>query len=128
MKIFKGLFNTNENGQGSNVPWQNLIEAITLETIRLNSKTKPQAVFKHSTSCGISNMVLQRFNTAYNLNQGQMDFYLLDLLAYREISNTIAQTFGVIHQSPQLIIVKNGVAVHSESHSDILQVNLTQFL
>jgi bacillithiol system protein YtxJ len=54
--------------------------------------------------------------------------YYLDLLNYRDISNEIGVMFQVMHQSPQLIIVKNGVAVYNASHSDITEIQLSEFM
>ena len=48
-----------------------------------------------------------------------MELYFLDLLAHRSISNEVAERFGVVHQSPQLIVIKDGKAVYDASHSDI---------
>ncbi|TNF08335.1 MAG: DUF2847 family protein, partial [Bacillota bacterium] len=45
--------------------------------------------------------------------------YFLDLLNHRDVSNEIANRFQVVHQSPQLILIKNGVAVYNASHSEI---------
>jgi len=43
----------------------------------------------------------------------------LDLIAYRNISNKIADDFGITHQSPQILLIKNGKAVYNESHEGI---------
>ena len=51
--------------------------------------------------------------------EGVVDAYFLDLIAHRDISNEIASRFGVYHESPQLILIKNGKAVYNVSHSDI---------
>lgn len=48
-----------------------------------------------------------------------IDVYYLDLIAYRNISNLIAQLSGVDHESPQLIVFKNGQAVYDASHTAI---------
>jgi bacillithiol system protein YtxJ len=54
--------------------------------------------------------------------------YYLDLLEFRPISNEIAGRFGVMHQSPQIILIKNGNAVYTASHSDIQVVDLAEKL
>ena len=48
-----------------------------------------------------------------------MDFYFLDLLRYRDISNRIADNFQVYHQSPQILLIKNGECIYDESHMAI---------
>ncbi len=90
-----------------------------LNEIELESFTKPIAIFKHSTRCSISRMAWSQFQKAYNIPSDQMHLYHLDLLAYRDISSAIAERFGVVHQSPQLILIKDGKAIYDCSHENI---------
>jgi bacillithiol system protein YtxJ len=83
------------------------------------SADKPQIIFKHSTTCSISSMAKRRLERQWNIDEAQADIHYLDLLSYRGISNQVAADLGVTHQSPQLIIVKNGQAVFNTSHNDI---------
>ncbi len=46
-------------------------------------------------------------------------FHLLDLLQYRNISNTIASDLQITHESPQVLVIKNGRCVYHESHTAI---------
>ena len=69
-------------------------------------------------------MVKRRFETQYSFN-GEADLYYLDILNYRDISNKIANKFGVYHESPQLLIVKNGAVVKHDSHGAINDLDLT---
>ncbi len=64
-------------------------------------------------------MVLRQFEQNYNLDPDSVKFYFLDLLSYRDISNKIASIFNVPHQSPQLIVIKNGKSIYDASHSEI---------
>ncbi len=100
-------------------PWIPITEVSELDKIKEASKTKPQAIFKHSTRCGISSMVIRQFEATANFTAEQADVHYLDLLNYRPISMAIQDKFGVIHQSPQLIVFKNGKVVHHASHHDI---------
>jgi len=54
-----------------------------------------------------------------NLAPAEIDFYFLDLIKYRPISNKIAKDFKVYHQSPQILVIKNGECMYHESHSGI---------
>ena len=101
------------------VPWIDLHEMETLEEIVKNSYVVPVAILKHSTRCGISAMVLRQFEREYSVEEGKVKLYFLDLLSYRDISNKIASKFNVPHQSPQLIIIKEGKVVYEGSHSSI---------
>ena len=109
------------------LPWIGLTEVDQLNTIKENSKGKTQLIFKDSTRCGISKMVIRQFMSSYTYDD-QIDAYYLDLLNYRSISQEIAARFQVMHQSPQLLVVKNGVVVHHASHHEISAHNLAQFV
>ena len=109
-------------------PWHVLSEMDQLETIIEESKSKPVGIFKHSTRCGISRAVLKMFERNYNLNDDQLKLYFLDLLENRTISNEIAQRFKVHHESPQMIVIKNGAVVHYDSHHSIEASHLEKFI
>lgn len=96
--------------------WQVLGEISQLEEIKKRSFEKPVVIFKHSVSCGISAMAKHKLESQWDFDQDSIDFFYLDLLALRPISNKIAEMFGVIHQSPQLIVIRNGEAVYNTSH------------
>ena len=105
-----------------------LVSLDILDEIETKSQSKPVFIFKHSTRCGISSMVWRRFQSAVKEYQGQMECYYLDLLSFREISNVIASRYEIVHQSPQLIVIKNGIAVAHSSHYDILEINFQRFV
>lgn len=109
-------------------PWHVLSEMKQLDELVEQSKTMPVAIFKHSTTCGISKMVFRNFERSYTLTDAQMKLYYLDLKAYRDISNEVGYRFQVIHQSPQLLVIKNGVAVAHSSHHSIQAAALDKFM
>jgi bacillithiol system protein YtxJ len=82
------------------------------------SNEKPVVIFKHSTRCSVSRFALKQFENEFDL-EDKVDAYFLDLLENRDISNAIATRFGVYHQSPQLLLIKEGKSVYDVSHSDI---------
>lgn len=129
MGLFKSIFGSNEQQKDAKILlWISLNEIHQLDAIMEASKVKPQFIFKHSTRCGISKMVLNQFVKAYSLNAQNADLYYLDLLNYREISNEVGYKFQVMHQSPQLLIIKNGVVVTHASHGDINDVEVSSFI
>lgn len=105
--------------QQTNDNWKILNEVSQLDQILQDSFQKPVILFKHSTTCGISAGAKHRLETEWEINPEEVDFYYLDLLTYRPISNLIAEKLGVRHESPQIILVKNGEAVADTSHHAI---------
>jgi bacillithiol system protein YtxJ len=120
MSFLKNIFGSSENQNESNskMDWEPLNDISQLDAIGALSNDKPVAIFKHSTRCSISRMALKQFENEFDFPE-KVTPYFLDLIAFREISNDIASRFGVQHQSPQLILIKNGKAVYNVSHSDI---------
>lgn len=96
--------------------WLPLNDMQEWETIVRNSQDHPQVIFKHSTRCSISTLAKSRIEKAFTDND---QFYLLDLLQYRSISNSIANDMNVTHESPQVLVIKNGRCVYHESHTAI---------
>ena len=109
------------------LPWIGLTDVNQLKEIKQNSKSKTQLIFKDSTRCGISKMVIRQFMSSYTYDD-QIDAYYLDLLNYRSISQEVAASFQVMHQSPQLLVIKNGVVVHHASHHEISAHSLADFV
>lgn len=76
-------------------------------------------IFKHSTRCSISMMAKRRFELDWDSLPEELPLYFLDLIQYREISNQIAQQFNVYHESPQLLLIKDGECILDQSHGGI---------
>ncbi len=129
MGLFKNIFGSSSNAreEAKTIPWKALDSISQLEAIAKESKGKTQVIFKHSTTCGISRMVLNMFNGSYAVEEGALDLYFLDLHAHREVSNEVAARFQVMHQSPQLLIIKNGTVVLHRSHGSISEVDLSRY-
>lgn len=131
MGIFKTLFGKEKNDEKKEpkvVPWIPLNSVEQLGEIKEKSAAKTQAIFKHSTSCGISRMVMNRFNESYDFPESSLDLYYLDLHAYRAVSNATSDQFGVVHESPQLLVIRNGEVVAHESHGAITQLELQKYI
>lgn len=109
-------------------PGQQLTSEDQLQTILTNSFTIPQLIFKHSTRCSISRYVLHDFISSYSFSVHDFGTWYLDLLAYRTISNAIAVQLDVVHQSPQLLVVKNGKVIAHASHEAVNGLRLSEFL
>jgi bacillithiol system protein YtxJ len=96
--------------------WISLSKEAQLEEIKERSTVKPQVIFKHSTRCAVSSMAKNRLERS---TPPDADFYFLDLIQHRNISGKIAEEFSVYHESPQILLIKNGECVYDESHSGI---------
>ena len=97
--------------------WTYLTDEQQLMEVIKKSSSKAQVIFKHSTRCSISSVAMQRLQKADQ--PAEVDFYYLDLLTYRNLSDKIAKTFHVPHESPQVLVIKNGQCVYDESHLGI---------
>lgn len=97
--------------------WIDLSNEKQLQQIKERSVTRPQVIFKHSSRCSLSGMAKNRLDKK-PFPEG-IDFYFLDLIKYRNISNKISRDFDVYHESPQVLIIKNGLSIYDESHAGI---------
>ena len=129
MGIFDSVFGKKEKTtkEKKELPWVQLASLDQLETITENSKNKPQVIYKHSSTCGISRMVLNMFSESYDMDL-DIDLYFLTIQSYRDVSNAIEDKFGVRHESPQLLIIKNGEVVFHTSHGAISDTDLTKYV
>ncbi len=133
MGIFGNMFKKTEKEdkkeQKSNVNWIPLRSIEQIKEIKEKSKTKPAAIFKHSTRCAISRSVIKNFDSNFPESvSDKIDVYYLDLLNFRDVSNEVGYAFQVLHQSPQLMLVSRGEAVVHASHYDITRIDLEKII
>lgn len=100
--------------------WQPLTQASQLEEIKAESQQHPVLIFKHSTRCNISATSKARLERKWKDDvAGELAPYYLDLISLRSLSNEVADTFNVPHQSPQILLISKGECVYDASHFDI---------
>lgn len=100
--------------------WNQLTQSNQLSTIDEESKNGKVFIFKHSTTCSISSAALNRLERKWQENDNlKIKPYYLDLLTYRQLSNEIAHKYGIVHESPQVLIIENEKCTLSNSHFDI---------
>lgn len=127
MSFFNNFFGTSSSERPDF--WQKIESQEDLNSAIEKSVEKPVVIFKHSTRCIISKTVLRNFeNEVENSDAPEVDFYYLDLLNYRDISNAIAEKLNVTHQSPQLILLKNKEAIYNTSHDRITLESIKKHL
>lgn len=120
MNLFSSLFGSSasENTNPSRIKWIAFEDLGQLAELTMRSEEQPVIIFKHSTRCSVSRMALKQFENEFNAGESVAP-YFLDLLEHRDISNAIAERFGVVHQSPQLLLIVNGKCIYNASHSAI---------
>lgn len=107
-------------GKSTSSDWNTISTLEELDKIKDASFTKPQIIFKHSTRCSISMMAKSRLEKGLQDISALSDVYYLDLLSFRNISNEVATRFNIEHESPQVIVIKNGDAIYDASHNMII--------
>jgi len=85
----------------------------TLDKLITDSKTKPVIIFKHSNACGISASAYREMEKL----EGQVN--LLEVQSARDVSRELADLTGIRHETPQVIVLKDGKAVWNASHFDV---------
>ncbi|TNE80589.1 MAG: bacillithiol system redox-active protein YtxJ [Bacteroidetes bacterium] len=101
----------------STLPWKTLSSPADLESAHEASFSSPVVLYKHSTRCSISSMAMMRLEREYSPTP--LQFYYLDLIQYRAVSNAIAEKYKVYHESPQVLLLVNGECVYDASHMEI---------
>jgi bacillithiol system protein YtxJ len=99
--------------------WIPLTDEKQLDDIIAASHQKPAAIYKHSTRCSVSVMVKKSLEQQWRLSDDALPVYYLDLLKFRSVSDQIEKKLYVYHESPQLILIRDGKAVYHASHSEI---------
>jgi bacillithiol system protein YtxJ len=129
MSIFNSLFGSSEEKKETRgkINWIPLTNLDQLNEIVTLSNEKPVAIFKHSTRCSVSRFALKQFESQFD-SADATDTYFLDLIEHRDVSNEIANRFQVVHQSPQLLLIKSGQSIYDASHSDIDAKDLAERL
>ena len=104
--------------------WIVLNNVQQLNEIKELSKSRVQVIFKHSTRCTASSIAKNRLER--NVQPAETDFYFLDLLKFRSLSDKIAADFAVYHESPQILLIKDSACIYDESHSGIQMDAITK--
>lgn len=97
--------------------WTHITDPSQISQIKLQEGYS--LIFKHSTRCSVSLMAKRRFEMDWSAIPEHTSLYFLDLISHRNISAEIAETFQVQHESPQILLIKNGDCILDASHSDI---------
>ena len=113
-----GLFNFSSKPKKEALPWININSVKQLKEILTSIDEKPVLLFKHSTRCSISSMALNGFERNWS-SDVDCDLYFIDLLKHRDVSTEVAELTGIVHQSPQAIVIKGKEIVYDATHTAI---------
>jgi len=108
--------------------WRKLSESVQLEEIKSLSQETAVVIFKHSTTCPISSIAQNRLVGSWDISEKEIIPYHLDLLRHRDLSAQIAEAFHVIHESPQVLLIKGGECIYENSHLDINTAEIKEAL
>ena len=84
-----------------------------LDSLITVSKQKPVIIFKHSDACSISSRAYRE------MEKVEAEVNILVVQSAREISRHLATLTGVRHETPQVIVLRDGKAVWNASHFDV---------
>jgi len=112
-KINNSIYNRKDNN------YKHLLKDYTINDISYYSSEIPFLIFKHSERCIVSKTVIKDFMKFYKHNPDRFVYMVVDVIENRKLSNSIAKEYSVIHQSPQVLLIKNGKCIFNESHNNI---------
>jgi len=113
-----GLFSFTKSTPQQQTPWIKITSTEQLNEVLRNIGDTPALLFKHSTRCSISSMALSGFERNWT-GEVPCNLYFIDLLKHRDVSQEVATLTGVVHQSPQCIVLKGSEIVYEATHSGI---------
>ncbi|MEM6397274.1 MAG: bacillithiol system redox-active protein YtxJ [Bacteroidota bacterium] len=99
--------------------WHPLTSEQSIHDLVDRSRVVPCLIFKHSTRCPISSIAKMRLEEGWDFESDQLEPYYLDLISFRALSNLVATQFDVAHESPQVLVIKDGECTYDTSHLDI---------
>lgn len=102
-------------------------EAVLESAVKESFNNKGIAIFKHSTRCATSSVAKSRLSSKWNF-KSDLPIYHLDLIRYRELSNLISNRFNVRHESPQLLLIKDGKCIYHASHLGISVKEINEYV
>lgn len=104
--------------------WKQLTSIDELDQLIAASADSTVLILKHSNRCSICHVALGRLERDWKEEGQKVVPFFLDLLAHRDVSNAIAERFGVEHESPQVLLIRDGKCIYSATHSDINYADL----
>lgn len=84
------------------------------------SHQQPVIIFKYSYRCPVNQLALDRLQLDWKKEEmNGVKTYMLDIIGKRNLSNQLAEKFAVRHESPQILVIRDGQCVYHNSHMGI---------
>ncbi len=97
--------------------WKEIVSEEDIEEIVNVSKDRPVIIFKYSLRCGVSFSAMDALGDYWKEDEMEhATLYKVDVVRNRSLSQQVAQEFKVIHQSPQVLVIRDGIAIYNASH------------
>jgi bacillithiol system protein YtxJ len=116
------IFNVNIERGKVKMAFQTIVETGALDNLLDNSRQRPIVVFKHSLACPISAAAYRE------MQKLDGEVVLVEVQNARQVSRELADRTGIRHESPQVIVFRNGKAVWNASHYDVKAHAVTKAL
>lgn len=100
----------------------------SLEAAIAESLERPVLLFKHSRTCGISMEALDELHAHVAESGGAASYKVITVQSHRRLSDTAAERFGIRHETPQAILLRDGRPVWNASHFRITAQELGRVL
>jgi bacillithiol system protein YtxJ len=97
-----------------------------LEEAVRESDERPVLFFKHSLTCPVSSRALRELESYLEDANSQVNCKLIIVQRARDVSNEVAARLGVVHESPQALLVSRGREVWNTSHFSITSDSLRE--
>jgi len=78
----------------------------------------PAVIYKHSNRCALCFRTLKEVQE-FAQRHPDVPVFMIDVVKHRSVSNLVAEEYGVVHQSPQALVIREGVSVWHASHLSI---------
>lgn len=107
---------------------QPLADIAALDAAVAESRERPVLLFKHSRTCGISCEAFEELHAHIAEDPTGAAYKLITVQSHRVVAEAVTSRFGVRHESPQAIVIRNGDVVWHGSHFRITAEQLKQVL
>ncbi len=97
-------------------PYQPIRTVADLDAAITSSHQQPALLFKHSVTCGISAVADEQVRQFLETTGAGMLCGLVLVQRARPVSLAIVERFGIRHESPQALLLRDGRVVWHASH------------